>query len=315
MSRRLSVILAVFNGMPYLPDTVESILAQTFKDFTFIIVDDGSTDGTAAYLRSLKDERIRWIQQANAGQGAARNVGFSHCQTEYAAITDADDISHPDRLQIQVEYLDAHPDVVLVGTQIHFLVGATIQKAYRVPLEHAEIERKFLQGQAGMCHSSLTLRVASAGAVGFYPERAVGEDIEFCLRMCEQGRIANIDKVLVQYRIHGSATSVTKSAELVRALHFACHKVICRRTGLPELSMDAFLRSASWTDRWRWLLEAKALIQVRKGRIDIAAGRQIEGSARLALAALCRPFQAARRAASMILNKLNLRTTSTDRHF
>lgn len=303
MSRRLSVILAVFNGMPYLPETVESILGQSFQDFTFIIVDDGSTDGTAAYLESLTDERIQLIHQSNMGQGAARNAGLNQCQTEYAAITDADDISLPDRLQREVDYLDGHPDVVLLGTQVHYRVGTTIQKAFRVPLVHEEIEQQLLRGGAAMCHSSLMMRTTFARAAGCYPQRAVAEDIEFCLRMCELGRVANIDEVLIQYRIHPSATTITKSTELARALQFACHSAICRRAGLPEPSMDAFLRNASWIDRCRWMLEANALIQFRKSRIAIAEDRRIEGLARLTLAGFCRPFQGARRIVSLLSTK------------
>ena len=300
MSNRLSVILAVFNGMPYLPEAVESILNQTYKDFTFIIVDDGSTDETGAYLQSLNDDRIVLIHQANAGQGAARNLALNHCQTEYAAIMDADDISLPDRLFSQIEYLDAHPEVVVLGTQIQFIVGKTIQRAFRVPAEHREIERRFLQGQAGMCHSSMMMRLAAARAAGFYPEGMIGEDMEFCLRLCELGCAANIDKVLVSYRLHTSSICVSKSRDLIRANHFASHRAFCRRNRIPEPIYDAFLREASWIDSWRWSMEAHALTQYRTGRIRIATGNPIAGYARLVLSGLFRPSYAVRRAAQLV---------------
>jgi glycosyltransferase involved in cell wall biosynthesis len=119
--------------MPYLPDAVESILRQTYADFTFIIVNDGSTDGTKEYLSSLSDPRILLINQANEGLGASLNTGLRKCQTEYVARMDADDISIPDRFFSQLEYLDAHPEVVMVGTQIEFLIGKVAQKALAAP--------------------------------------------------------------------------------------------------------------------------------------------------------------------------------------
>ncbi len=304
MRRRLSVILAVYNGMPYLPEAVESILSQTFKDFTFVIVDDGSTDGTRTYLQSLRDDRIVLFHQANAGQAAALNFALNHCQTEYVARMDADDLSLPDRLLSQVEYLDVHPDVAVVGTQIRFIVNGTIQQAFCAPTEHREIEKRFLQGQAGMCHSSIMMRLSSARAADFYPEGILGEDMGFCLRLCELGRTANLDKILVSYRIHASSICVTKSEELIRANHFASHRAICRRDGLPEPSFDAFLRNASWIDRLRWSVEAQALLLYRTGRVRIATGHPVDGHVRLILSGLCRPLASARRASSMIRDSL-----------
>lgn len=265
-----------------------------------MIVDDGSTDETGAYLQSINDDRIVLIRQANAGQAAAANLALHHCQTEYAARMDADDIALPDRLRFQIEYLDAHPDVVVLGTQIEFIVGQTIQKAFRAPAEHRDIERRFLQGQAGMCHSSLMMRVAAIRAAGYYPEGVIGEDNDLCLRLCELGRAANIDKVLVRYRLHASSICVSKSRELIRANHFASHRAVCRRNGIPEPVFGAFLRDASRMDRWRWSMEAQALTQYRTGRIRIATNHPLEGIARLAIAGLCQPLVGAHRVVSMI---------------
>ncbi len=118
MVPRLTVILPVYNGMPYLPKAVESILGQSFNDFTFIIVNDGSTDDSRHYLDTLRDPRIVLLNQENAGQGAARNAALQRCQSEYVAVMDQDDVSITDRLASQLSYLDAHPEVVILGTQI-----------------------------------------------------------------------------------------------------------------------------------------------------------------------------------------------------
>src|SRR5579859_1449928 len=201
--------------MPFLPDAVESILGHSYTDFSFIIVNDGSTDGSSQYLRTLRDSRIEIIDQENAGQGAARNLSLGRCRTDYVALMDADDIAKPDRLRAQMDYLDSHPEAVILGTQFEFLVGVVPQRAPAVPLGHDGIEARLLKGRAGLCHPSLMFRTAAAITCGGYPTGVFGEDLEFCLRMCELGRAANLDKILFQYRLQGAQTSMAKSREVV----------------------------------------------------------------------------------------------------
>jgi glycosyltransferase involved in cell wall biosynthesis len=295
MKTRLSVILPVYNAMPHLPEAIESILCQSFADFAFIIVNDGSTDGSEEYIRSLRDPRIVLINQMNQGQGAARNTALGLCQSEYAALMDGDDIALPDRFLLQLAYLDAHPDVVMLGTQFEFLIGNTHQKALLAPTRHEEIENKLLKGQAGLCNPSLMFRTASAIACGGYPSGVVGEDIDFCLRMCEQGRASNLDRILVRYRLHSSQTSLARSKDLISAARFASHRAILRRKGLPVPLFEKFRRDASMISRWRWSAEAWMLVQYRTGRIQMACGKPIRGFLRLALVGMCKPFSVIRR--------------------
>ena len=100
----ISILMAVYNGMPYLPEAVRSIRAQTFEDWTFVIIDDGSSDGTADYLDGLDDPRIRVTHQENQGLGAALNRGLELCDTEFLARMDSDDIAYPTRLQEQLDF-------------------------------------------------------------------------------------------------------------------------------------------------------------------------------------------------------------------
>jgi glycosyltransferase involved in cell wall biosynthesis len=193
MKTRLTVILPVYNGMPFLKDAVRSVLRQSFSNFAFIIVDDGSTDASIEYLQTIQDPRIVLIRQANAGQGAARKTALERCQSEYVAFMDEDDISLPDRFAKQVEYLDSNPDVVIVGTQIEFLIGSSTQRALPVPTTHEEIELRLLEGRAGVCCPSLMFRSCLAKKCDDYPSGMLGEDIAFCLQMCEHGRIGNLE--------------------------------------------------------------------------------------------------------------------------
>jgi glycosyltransferase involved in cell wall biosynthesis len=292
VATRLTVLLPVFNGMPFLPGAVESILSQTFTDFTLIIIDDGSTDGSGDYLSTLRDTRIVLISQTNQGIGASLNRGLKMCRSEYVARMDADDISMADRFASQVEYLDAHPDVVILGTQIEFLVGTVSQRALHAPLDHEEIEARLMKGRAGLCHPSLMFRTAAAIACGGYPAGRFGEDFDFFLRMCEQGRTANLDRVLFQYRLQAAQISMARSNELIRINHFAAWRATCRYKGLQEPSFDDFLQNASLISRWRWTMEAWELIQYRTARIEIASGRPISGALRMSLLGMCHPVSA-----------------------
>jgi GT2 family glycosyltransferase len=111
--------MSVYNGAKYLREAVDSVLAQTFSAFELIIVDDGSTDGTMEILGSYSDPRIRLIRNdRNLGLAAARNRAFAAARGEFIAIHDADDASVPERLAVQVAYLDAHPEVVLLGATV-----------------------------------------------------------------------------------------------------------------------------------------------------------------------------------------------------
>jgi glycosyltransferase involved in cell wall biosynthesis len=281
--------------MPYLPEAVESILRQSYTGFTFIIVNDGSGDGSETYLRSLRDNRIVLIEQQNQGPGAARSRALGLCRSEYVALMDADDISLPHRLRSEVEYLDAHPEVVILGTQIEFLIGRAVQPALRAPAGHAEIEARFMNGQAGLCNPSVMFRSAAAAACASYPSHLLGEDIDFCLNMCDQGRAANINQVLLQYRLHVNQTSISRCREMVYSGAFAAHRAVCRRKGLAPPELDAFLRSASFVDRLRWSLEAWTQIQYRTGRIQLACGKPVRGFLRLAMLGISRPFATSRR--------------------
>jgi len=300
VATRLTVILPVYNGMPYLPNAVESILGQSFTDFTLIIVNDGSTDGSRKYLDTLRDPRIVVLNQDNAGQGAARNAALQRCQSEYVAVMDQDDVSITDRLASQLSYLDAHPEVVILGTQIEFLIGNISQRALSIPVDHDAIEARLLKGRAGLCHPSTMFRTAASIACGGYPTGVFGEDIDFCLRMCEQGRAANLDRVLFQYRLHAGQASLARCTEVVSANRYAAFNATCRRKGLPETTLSAFLLNASKLGRWLWSLEAWELIQYRTGRIRIASGQPIEGILRLAASGIIRPFSAIARVAHAI---------------
>ncbi len=140
LQQRVTVLMPVYNGMPFLSKAVDSILNQTFEDIICLIIDDGSTDGSIEYLNSLDDVRVRIIHLKNKGIGASLNIGLSHCETEFLARMDADDIAPRKRLETQLAYLSTHEDVGLLGTQIAYLGrGGRSGFPSSLPLKHEAI--------------------------------------------------------------------------------------------------------------------------------------------------------------------------------
>ena len=201
----VSVVMPVFNSRPYISDAVQSILAQTFLDFEFIIVDDGSNDGTADILRrwAAKDERIRLIHQSNRGVSAASNRGLELAQGEFYARMDHDDIALPHRLERQVHFLRNHPECVAVGGQVLMIDcdGFPI-RIPTVPQTHEQIEASFTHVWS-MFHPTLTARTAAVREVGGYSnEFNAIEDLDLFIKLAEKGRLANLPEVVLQYRQH-----------------------------------------------------------------------------------------------------------------
>ena len=295
--RLLTVTLPVYNARPYLPRAVDSILRQEFRDFRLVIINDGSTDGSADYLNTLHDDRVMVIHQDNRGTGATRNRCFDNCDTPFAAIMDADDISLPARLGAQLRFMQAHADVVLLGTQIAFLLGAKQWRTVPMPTAHAEIEDQLLKGIVSICNPTVMLRMDAVRNVGGYRIQTTGEDFDFFLRMADVGKLANLDAVLHLYRMH-LGSSVATAYDLQRqgiAYAIACARA--RRTRQPEVTPQEF--NAQWRRRGRLRQIAAALrgwsaMQYRKGLLAFGAGRRVRGVLHLLAAAACQPGAAGR---------------------
>src|SRR5688572_26833706 len=145
----VSVLMTVYNGMPYVEEAIESVQRQSLTNWELIIVDDGSTDATPAFLDALADQRIRVIHQPNGGPPVAANRGLQLCRAEFTARMDADDVAQPSRLQRQREFLLAHLSVGLLGTQVAPL-GQRPGRSLHLPREHAAIFEALMQGRHGL---------------------------------------------------------------------------------------------------------------------------------------------------------------------
>ena len=214
----ISVLMAVYNENNFLSQAIESIKNQTFGDFEFIIVDDGSYDGSSERLKryATLDSRIRLIAQERQGLTRSLNTGIRLSRGQLIARMDADDVADPIRLQAQVNYLSDHPDVVCLGAQALKIDedGDPIE-SWHVPLDHDEILRQLLNGHGGqIIHPLFLIRRDALVKVGGYNESyLLAQDYDLLLRLAEIGSLANLPDVLLGYRIHSAGTTFARRKE------------------------------------------------------------------------------------------------------
>ncbi|MDB5326645.1 MAG: hypothetical protein JWM57_2214 [Phycisphaerales bacterium] len=220
---KVSVILPAYNAERYIRSAVESILAQTFRDFEFIIVNDGSTDGTEAILRDLAtaDARIKLISRRNTGYVVALLEAVAASTGEYMARMDGDDWSMPERFAKQVALLDARPEVGVVGTAYQLMdeLGRKLHTQYQPP-DDTSLQARCLAGTTPICHPSAMIRRCVYDAVGGYTiETLPAEDLDLWLRIGEVSKLACLPDVLLKYRLHAGSISETKQAKQVEIQH------------------------------------------------------------------------------------------------
>lgn len=206
---KVSVIIPAYNAMTYLPATLENVLGQTFTDFEVLVIDDGSSDCTAAWVGQIQDRRVRLISQANQGMCAARNQGIALAQGEYIAFLDADDLWHPTKLAKQVRCLDECPDVGLVYTWTA-LIDREGRPTGRLFASHAEgdVWQQLVQHNITESGSSPMVRRSCFETVGvFDPDLPHAGDWDMCLRIAACYPFQVIKEPLVYYRQYSNSMS------------------------------------------------------------------------------------------------------------
>lgn len=198
---KVSVVIPAYNAMAYLPETVESVLRQTFTDFEVLIIDDGSSDNIVQWVSEIVDQRIRLISQENQGLAGAPNTGITQARWEYIAFLDADDLWEPTKLEKQVRCLDNNPAVGLVHTWM-LLVDEQGKFTGRVMKSNAEgevwnqlVERNIIAGP------SVIIRRCCFETVGIFDQnlRSI-EDWDMWLRIASRYPFALIKEHLAYYR-------------------------------------------------------------------------------------------------------------------
>lgn len=275
MTTKLTITLPVYNGLPFVKEAVQSVLRQTYTDFRFLIIDDGSTDGSAEYLKSLDDPRVRVIARENRGLGTTLNQLFSESDSEYVARMDADDVCAPDRIKTMMAFLETNSDVVMAGCDQAFLVGSKTKNAAPRPTDHESIRQQLLMKRPGILHPTIVVRRDAWERVGGYRLGGAGEDLDFCLRMCDAGRVANVPAVLYYYRLHAVSLSRSCRQEVNFGYDYGVACALARERGENEPDLKAFRER--WEARSIAARTATQLIDLSQYLYRSSLVRRLEG--------------------------------------
>lgn len=240
----VSVVMSVYNGRPYLDKAVESILSQTFRDFEFIIIDDGSTDGSIEDLKRYAacDSRIRLVIQENRGLTKSLNTGLKLACGKYIARMDADDIAFPERFEKQVAALDENPNLVMLGANVELITEYGIRLGLRPQGKgHGDIRRRLLLGDgSAMTHPVVMYHRQAALDIGSYDERfSTGQDLDLFLRLSEVGLVENLPETLLDWRQHMESINRTQFSTW-RAMKILALEKTLERIGIKQFAEDIF---------------------------------------------------------------------------
>ncbi len=258
---KVSIMLPDYNGGELVRESIESVLAQTYTDYVFYLIDNGSTkDNTREILHSYKDPRIVHVDvDVNDGTSSAYNAVLNKITTLWVAIIHADDLWYPTKLEKQMAFLEQHPDYCILGTWYDYIdIHSKVIGTSKEPLTTWEkVEERYKANKMVVfCHPSIIFNRDVARAVGgFHQEFWPNDDADMWQRMLETGGKACIyPEVLTMYRIHNSATTYTHMSESNAKTRFAQYCMELRRSGKPEISFEEFMqkqKERSMIVRWK----------------------------------------------------------------
>ena len=209
----VTVLMSCYNSSTWLEEAVTSILGQTFKNFEFLIVDDGSTDNSLSILEALatQDLRIKLIKKSNTGLADSLNIGLNYAKGKWVARMDADDISEPDRLEKQVNYANCNENLVFLGAGLRVIdEEGIIGSEYVYPVNHKSLLMNLLTSRPFPPHASAFYLRTQALKVGGYRKKIKrAEDWDLWLRLSRRGNLACIKDPLVRIRKHSKQITLS----------------------------------------------------------------------------------------------------------
>lgn len=256
----VTVLMSVCNCRRYVRQAVESILGQTYTDYEFLIVEDGSNDGSDAILDDYagRDPRIRILRNnENAGLIRSLNRGLEEARGAFVARMDADDVAFPKRLEKQVAHLQTHRDCVLLGSRVLSIDedGDPICREHQ-KARHEDIERLLLCGIGGAVpHPTAMYRREDTVTAGGYREQYPAcEDLDLWLRLAERGRLANLQEILLRYRRHFGSVCWQKYDLQKQSAEAALRDAYRRRGQNPPLDLMSrfMLKRTTLDERLHW---------------------------------------------------------------
>ena len=210
MDNSLTVLLPAYNAGLYIKEAVDSILQQTYTDFELLIINDGSKDNTRAILDTYTDARIKIIHQENKGLITTLNEGILNASGDIIARMDADDICMPDRLRLQMDFLNKHPDYVMVGSEAEIMDKDGNYLMPLVPIGHTHKEIvESINDKVPFIHPCVTFRKQAVIQAGLYPKNALDfEDHLLWKHLLSVGKVCNLHDVLLKVRFNPESVTI-----------------------------------------------------------------------------------------------------------
>lgn len=248
---RVSVIIPVRNGAQFIRQAIDSILSQTLTDLELLVVDDASTDNTCEIIQSYDDLRLRYLQNPQClGVSASRNLAMVEARAPYVAFLDADDIAYPQRLEMQIAYLDSHPEVALVGTHLDYIDAdgkfLYSEKPGQRPCEPAALRSELLR-RACILPSTATGRTNVLIDAGGFPQQMhYAEDHDLWCRIAVNHNLAILPDRLVAYRQHHNQATFKKICASYKATQACIEKARQRFAAAGIISPDFHSSLTVW---------------------------------------------------------------------
>lgn len=288
LNTRITVGMPASNAMPWLPDAIESLLGQTVRDFTILAIVDGGTDGSSAYLRSIRDPRLRVLEQPNAGVTATLNRLLRETRTPWLVRQDADDVSYPQRIEKILEAMRTYPEAGMIYSLADYHPRERCAGRFRcsrgTPSElRSIVESGYL---LSICHSTVALNVEKARAAGGYRMDLHAEDADLWWRMARSFEIRFIPEALVGFRQNAGSVSTQNGEKQQLAGLYVQYLLLSELLGMAPRPLESvsctllqFLRPSR--------LAAKE--SLRAFNMKLAEGRRFAAVGKLARSLLASP--------------------------
>lgn len=217
----ITVGIPVYNAMPYLPESIESILGQSYGDFEILAINDGSTDASLEYLQSVRDPRLRVMTQSNRGITATLNRMLAEAGTPWLARHDADDVAYPNRIARTIEYIRGFPNAGMFYSLAEYYPKGSVGQFRATKGSPGEIRRLVLSGRLpALCHPTVTLHIKTVVGLGGYRFNLHVEDLDLWWRLALRNDIQFIPEVTLGFRQNlQSVSSANLAKQAINTLY------------------------------------------------------------------------------------------------
>lgn len=237
---KISVVMCCYNSERYIKETIDSVLGQTFKDFEFIIWNDGSTDLTEQIIMSYSDERIIYFKDSNKGEGMAAQLACRHASAKYIARIDSDDVWLPQKLSLQYEYMESHPNTVLLSCPVIFIDAESRELGLSFPVTKTSYLNKSIAKVNNFPHSGSIYRTDVYTKVGGYNNVRYFQDRLLFWKMSEYGDLALFPWPLIKYRMLAGSVAHRIDNSAYKYIIWAYKDKIYKEKGTNETDIKLY---------------------------------------------------------------------------